>query len=497
VHLPIYHYLKCEWITDFVSRNTILLPVFIPLVFTVIFQIGCSNKHTTPNIILISIDSLRSDHLSCYGYARETTPNIDKLSDKSTVFLNAVSTTSWTLPAHISMFTGLYSIQHGVIYYGYALSKDIPTLPQILKDNGYYTFGIFSGPYLHPAFGFSRGFDEYKDCSSSVSFLNDDQKKYLKDDLAFNNNIHLRSHQDITGQKIYDTFSKWFENRGKDKPIFSFIHCWDVHYDFIPPPPFDSYFDPHYQGTLSPERYQSNPRINPDMCSRDLEHIIALYDGEIRWTDHIVGKILDLLKKSNMMKNTMIIITADHGEAFFEHGFSCHNNNLFDEEIRIPMIVYYPEKFPGLKIKKQVSIIDILPTIFEILGKKTPDYLHGISLLKEIEQGFIRDKPLLMELDGPNFYKAIRNDKWKFVYDYKKSLPMFFDLVNDPEEKNSLIPLSQPVVIPEWVKKDIMSGVKYYKSILDNIKPFKAVKAEKSNIDEATQKHLKSLGYVD
>ena len=221
------------------------------------------------------------------------------------------------------------------------------------------------------------------------------------------------SHEDITGNKIYDAFSNWFGKIDRNKPYFAFVHLWDVHYDYIPPPPYDKLYDPHYQGNMSPSFNSDNKRLGPDMCTRDLEHLIALYDGEISWTDFILGKIINLLEESNDLKNTMIIITSDHGEEFLEHGKLAHDD-LYDELVRVPLIIFYPKKFPKSRVELPISHIDLLPTILDVAAIKTPDKIQGKSILNLMNKKD-EDRCLLTEYKshflGRNL-KAIRT-RWK------------------------------------------------------------------------------------
>jgi len=473
----------------------------IILILCSISILSCTKNNKTdsfkPNVIFISIDSLRRDHLSCYGYFRETSPNIDKLAAKGTIFENAVSTTCWTLPSHMSMFTGLYNMQHGVDDDNTnALRTGIKTMPEFMRENGYLTYGIFSGPFLHPAFGFSRGFDQYVDCSSSKDLaqnINEIQKltPYLS-------KMHFESHEDITGNKIYEAFSKWYSERDRSRPYFAFLHMWDVHYDYKPPPPYDKLYDPHYQGIMSTS-FNNNPRLGPHICTRDLEHLIALYDGEINWTDYIIGQILDKLRKSGEIDNTMIVITSDHGEEFLEHGQFGHDN-LYDELVRIPLIIYFKGTFPNKRLDYHISHIDLLPTILDIIGNTIPDYIPGLSIKRIIEENNKKERPLLLELTSKarnKLIKSVRAEEWKFLYDIGNSKPSFYDLKSDPDEKHSLIPLQEPVIIPDSVKDKTKISLKFYERINNTLPHFRTEESDKPQLDSATVEHLKALGYIN
>ncbi|MBU0617850.1 MAG: sulfatase-like hydrolase/transferase, partial [Planctomycetes bacterium] len=190
---------------------------------------------TYPNILLISVDALRPDHLGCYGYGRATSPNIDKLAGEGALFENAISSTSWTLPAHAALFTGLADSVHGCTDTDRRLAENRYTLAERLKDAGYATVGFFSGPYLHPVFELGQGFDEYVDCTSYPELT---ERNGIDAKAVDSASVHERSHRDITNPRVYERASAWL-TENKRRPFFMFVHMWDVHFDFIPPPPYD------------------------------------------------------------------------------------------------------------------------------------------------------------------------------------------------------------------------------------------------------------------
>ena len=204
---------------------------------------GCRDASPArPNLVLVSIDSLRSDHLHAYGYPRETSPTIDGLAQAACGSSRAVSTTSWTLPAHAAMFTGLYDSTHGLYDNGLRLAPKLETLARELAKAGYHTAGFFGGPYLHPTFGLADGFEVWESCMTAVP--DDLGDAALRDESRARRG---RSHGDVTGPRTLEKVTRWADARPDDRPFFLFVHLWDVHYDFIPPPPFDRLFDPDYR----------------------------------------------------------------------------------------------------------------------------------------------------------------------------------------------------------------------------------------------------------
>jgi arylsulfatase A-like enzyme len=274
--------------------------------------LGCGDEAPTtppPDILLVSIDSLRADHLGCYGYGRDTSPTIDRLAAEGVRFETAVSTTSWTLPAHAALFTGLYDPAHGTTDVYYRLAPGYPTLAEHLQDAGWTTVGLYAGPLLHPSFALDQGFQTWISCmSESASAITEDDPTTI---FAANQ----ASHADVTGPRTLEAAREVLE-RSSEQPLFLFVHLWDPHYDYIPPAPYDSLFDPEYEGSLDVRRYAHNEAIYPGMDLEDLEHVIALYDGEIRFTDDNLSELLRLIDEARPGRQRLTIVTADHGEEF-------------------------------------------------------------------------------------------------------------------------------------------------------------------------------------
>ena len=327
-------------------------------------------------VVLVSIDSLRADHLGAYGYEPPTSPTIDALARDGVVFERAYSTTSWTLPSHASLLTGLDNVAHGVVDAGTRLPEAIETLAESLSQTGIRTTGFFSGPYLHPTFGMGQGFDTYRDCTSLAAEIA--ERRLSPRD-------HIVSHQDVTNPTLLEAIGDWLEEAPGGRH-FVFIHMWDVHYDYVPPERYVELFDPDYGGSLDGRNFVFNDRIRPDMRPRELEHLIALYDGEIRYTDDTLGTLLGLFEEAGLLERAAVIVTADHGEEFFEHGKKGHRNNLFEESVRIPLVLQLPGfSPPRARVDEVVSLVDVYPTVCELFAVACDPRRPGRSLL-----GFLR-----------------------------------------------------------------------------------------------------------
>jgi len=310
-----------------------------------------------PNVLLVSIDSLRADHLGSYGYARDTTPTIDRLAREGVLFETALSSASWTVPAHMTMLTGLPPEVHGVTTTQQSLSADAVTLAEVLQAAGYDTAAFVSGPTVMAHYGFGQGFSLFDESMVEPH--------------------RARSAEGISSPGLVqqvDGFLERWDYSGREAPFFVFLHMWDVHYDYAPPEPYDRLFDPDYQGDLTSEHFERNPRIKPDMDRRDLEHLIALYDGEIRFTDEHLGQIVARLRALGVLDDTLVVVTSDHGDEFFEHGLKGHAKTLYDEVLRVPLVLRYPRRLGfGQRIAAQVRMMDIAPTILGLARVPAPD----------------------------------------------------------------------------------------------------------------------------
>jgi arylsulfatase A-like enzyme len=441
-----------------------------------------------PNVLLISIDTLRPDHLGCYGYARPTSPRLDQLASEGVLFENAISSTSWTLPAHAALFTSLADSVHGCYDTDHKLPPNLVTLAERFAAGGYRTVGFFSGPYLHPAFGLDQGFEHYENCTSYAQAM---EGKPIAD-WGQDTDIMRSSHRDITNPIVYKAVKSWLD-LNRDSTFFMFIHMWDVHFDFIPPPPYDTMFDPHYTGDVTGEDFLFDESINQNMPQRDLDHLIALYDGEIRWTDHHVGMILDELNHTDLLDKTIVAVTSDHGTEFFEHRQKAHRKTLFDEVIRIPLIVRCPWRLaPGTRIRHQVRIVDIGPTLLQLAGLPPAVDVMGHSLVP-----LATNRPLdfnnlaVSELFSVGRrIRSIRTLEWKFTDHRTRDMRWYVELLTDPRERQPL---------KDWTTSRGRQILARYERVVEdlNARRSRTVTAtERSEIPEKVLKQLETLGYV-
>ncbi|MCX5637743.1 MAG: sulfatase, partial [Planctomycetota bacterium] len=266
-------------------------------------------SHPPANVILITISTLRADHVSCLGYKKDTTPNLDAFARENVLFRNAFATSSWMMPAHGSIFTSLYPSVHGATHIDKKLADEHCTLAEILKDNGYYCVGFCCNPRLDEEHGFAQGFDFYDDYTVSM----------ILHSLALGNEEDFDINRQRTNALINDAAIGWLQNN-THKPFFIFVHYYDNHWDYLPPPSYRDLYDPKYVGPIGGTEIAREPLFSNPPSDRDIEHIVALYDGEVKQTDNDLGEMLKVLKEKGLLANSIVIIMGDHGEQFYEHG---------------------------------------------------------------------------------------------------------------------------------------------------------------------------------
>lgn len=433
----------------------------------------------SPNILLVSIDSLRADHLHCYGYPRSTSPTIDGLAADGVRFNTVVAPTSWTLPSQATLLTSLEPDLHGVNLPRERLSPDAVLLPDVLRGHGYTTAGFVSGPFMDASYGFFRGFDLYDDYTAVRR--------------------HGRAAATVvTSPLLLDSVESWlseWDRGGREKPFFIFLHMWDVHYDYLPPPPFDTMFDPAYQGSINGEHIFTSNLLNKNMDPGDLAHVVALYDGEIRFTDAYLGRILGLLQELGIYDSTVVAVTADHGEEFFDHGAMTHGKTLYDEVVLVPWVIRFPVKIPaGRVVERQVRLSDVAPTVLSLAGISQPrEFGAGLRPPMDDRPDLV---PLILGRSEPardsfavgnlrNQTHSIRTKQFKLIR-HADGRDELFDLVADPQERSDLSKLRPQV------KVVLQNQLAAWKSEAD----IGGSPERHSGIDQELQDALRSLGYL-
>jgi arylsulfatase A-like enzyme len=439
------------------------------------------------NIILISIDTLRADHLSCYGYQRQTSPNIDELSRDSALFLNTLSHAPLTLPSHMTMLTGLVPTNHQVLYVYQSLNPDVTTLADVLRSSGYLTGAFTDGALVSARYGFSKGFESFHEEALGYFIPN-------------------------SAELLYQKASAWIK-RSLGPKFFLFLHTYQPHDPYKSPPPWGQVFlkkdDIWTSADLSEILGRGHPHLFKELKPSERENLVSLYDGEIRYTDEFLIKpLISELKRLRLYERTMIVLTSDHGEEFFEHGGWAHSLSLYNEEIKVPLIIKYPHsKHKGKRITQYRGLVDIMPTILEEVGLSSSGLgLDGKSVSGVFDQKEKKQRAY-MSFRGDSIvngalpkrvaiirspYKFILNEKYPAqAYEYfsppppRLELQELYNLDLDPLEKRNLADQERNLA------REMMREAEAY---LTGIK--KGTKSHDIALDKAFEEKLKALGYI-
>lgn len=391
---------------------------------------GPKFTETPVNVILITISSLRADHVGRLGYHRDTTSNLDAFSRDNILFRNAFAASGWMMPTHGSIFTSLYPSAHGATHINRRLGDQHVTLAEVLNDNGYYCVGFCCSPRLDREHGFAQGFDIYDDYSVSL----------MLNSLAFGQEQSEDINKQRTNALINDAAIGWLQ-KNKHRPFFMFVHYYDNHWDYLPPSPYDKLYNRDYKGPINGKEVAREPLYSNPPSQEDIEHIVALYDGEVKQTDDDLGEMLKFLKDKGLLDNSIAIILGDHGEEFYEHGHTSHHG-VYEELIHVPMAISLPQASPRSKVVDSlVSQMDILPTILDYLKIPIPDACRGKSLKSVIEgESRIANEFVFAEYTGgavPDCY-AVRSARYKYCRT-ADGQPFAFDLDTDPRELRKIL----------------------------------------------------------
>ncbi len=457
------------------------LKIYIILFFIFSSCLGsCKNessgtlKSNEPSVILISLDTVRADHLSCFGYHRATTPGIDRIAEEGVTFTRAFTQIAHTLPAHLSLFMSRYPREHKVLFNDWKPLEKFPVLAESLKTRGIKTGAIVSAAVLEAEFGLGPGFDYYDDeCDSFIGNMIRDRKIYRR-----------------TADKVVDRAIKWLKKQDSSKPFFLFLHFFDAHTNYdLTPKEYSRMFKTDPQLTRIMETRNQDERL-----ARKINH----YDGSIRFVDDELSRFWSFLNESGVYDKALIIIISDHGECLGQHNWYHHGLYVYEELMHIPVIMRFPEgEHAGKKIDALVSLVDIAPTILDFYNVRQMADSRGKSLLPlvrgetdNIYQYIFLERRWYPEKNeenkknwAPGEKFGVRSEKWKYIWASEEADELF-DLEKDPHELTSIA--SEHPDIMEIMKKE-----------LDNY--FALVKKEiivPQEIDEKSRKKLEALGYL-
>jgi arylsulfatase A-like enzyme len=377
---------------------------------------GCrsaSVRPTRPNVVVYLVDTLRSDHLGVYGYERDTSPALDAFARDAVVFDRAYSPSAWTRPACASLLTGLNPQKHRAMTREDTLGAEVELLSEYLQALDYRTAGVVSNPNVIALWGFDQGFDWFEEVPAATHHARAD---------AVNEAVFRRLKTLGTG------------------PFFLYVHTMDPHGPFDPPPPFDAKYPRHGKRAISPSR------IMPDTPRSVVEDAVSAYDGEIAFNDLHFGRLLDRLKADGLYESALVVFAADHGEELHDHGHGGHGHTLFQEVVRVPLLVKLPANaHAGRRVETPVSLIDVVPTVLGLLGVEHPDGLEGVDLLPFVRsEPSTRGQPLYLHLDleradgTTHVVRGVLRGATKYL---RRLAPveeeMLFDVEKDPGERDN------------------------------------------------------------
>jgi len=446
------------------SRSTLTITV---AAVAILSFVGCatpdSQGESPPHLLLISLDALRGDHLSSYGYDRHTTPFLDELAAQGVRFSHASVNTHGTPSSHTTMLSSLYQETHRVWASPSSGTRQAPSIPtevellqEILGREGWTTAAVTGGGWMSASYGFSRGFDYFSDEGRTA-----DQ-----------------------GAEIFvETLS---EALTTGEPVFAFFHTYQVHSPYLPPDGYGTLFG-EYSGSVEPTSEALRPLTTTagnHLEREDFDFLVSQYDGEVRFLDDSLRKLFDRLEEIGFLDNAVVLITADHGEEFGDHGGLLHRGSLFEELVRVPFIVWGRGVPAGVVDPTLVSAVDIVPTLLAAAGRIPPPIMEGRNVLEEQNVPWADQRIFAQYRDA---IYSVRTPRFKLI-EGAGGRRMLFDLERDPRERRN-IAAEAP---------DLTAGLASELDAWRLARPILTDSASsRTELDPATEEQLKALGYLD
>ncbi len=384
-----------------------------------------------PNIVLVTVDTLRADHCSAYGYARPTTPHLDRLAQDGVLFEAAYAPMATTGPSHASMFTGLAPRSHGLLKNGHPLRQDLTTLAESLSGRGYQTAAFVSSYVLNRSFGLSQGFATYDD--------------------DFAEGRPSGRTRVWEGQRVPEEFDRladqtrsravrWLLDNGHlspgrgTPPFFLWVHLFDPHHPYDPPPE---------HRLFSPTQIDAG----------ELEVTKAAYDGEVHFADEELGKLVEAFRGAGRLDDTLLIVAGDHGEGLMDHGHMYHGLQLYEEAVRVPLVIHWPKRLRPHKVREPISLVDLSPSLLALTRQAESSGIRGAANLVPLLRGAAgaAESPIFLErrhyetgvvlgfaVKGPKL--GVRKGRFKYIDAPEEGTSELFDLEADPRERSNLLP---------------------------------------------------------
>lgn len=446
------------------------------------FGTACTHGDPRPNLLLIVVDTLRADHLGAYGHARDTSPRIDALAASAVRFERAYATAPWTLPSVSSILSGLYPSGHGAMRIARALPESVDTVAERLQRAGYRSGGVVSHVFLEPHLGLSQGFEAW-------------ETRYLGE------------HHPLSTRGVTDAALAMLRDfAGGDRPFFLFVHYFDPHYPYQAHPEY-GYAGARFGMVEGGMIFKDLMEMRKDLTEDEVEFVRALYDGEIRHTDEGIGRLLDALSQHGLLEDTLIALTADHGEEFMEHGWIGHTISLRDPVLRVPLLIRPPgPDAAGRVVENAVSLVGLAPTLLELLGVSfgSEDF-QGRSFAPLVRgEGGPDPGPVYAEVDYWLHYqlrtqkRALVDPPYKLIQDRLRDQVSLFDLDRDPGETRDLAaqePERVAAMLAALEARSRSASSGEATDAADAGTP--AVGPDQRRVPEQQERLLRELGYVE
>jgi arylsulfatase A-like enzyme len=448
---------------------------------------GCSQPRAparpkpSRNVLLIVVDSLRRDHLGCYGSTRATSPSLDRFAAAATRFDDATSQASWTTPAMGALLTSRYPTTLGIQGTISALPDGALLLSEVLAAEGFATGAVVSHSFCSSQWNFQQGFQQF------------DESNVL-------------GHDAVTSEAVTDRALDFVKEHRAD-PFFLWVHYFDPHFGYVAHPEWDFAVAPGYAGPVrSGMTYEELWKMRRSLAPADLDQVERLYDSEVAFTDRAIGRLLDGLKAQGVDEKTLVVITADHGEEFLDHGGLFHGKTLYGEVLHVPLLARLPGLPPGVDARA-VASVDLFPTLLDALGVPAPEGIAGRSLLRratgqdEIAAAGapgtddLELRPIFSELDTTKGVplRCVTMGGLKLVRDLGSGARQLFDLTADPREQRDLAPTLDPASEIARRFRALDHRLDAWLAAVERTR----LGAHPVEIDEQERRRLEALGYGD
>jgi arylsulfatase A-like enzyme len=466
---------------------------------------------TRPSVVVVLIDTLRADHLGVYGYDKPTSPHIDRLAAESVLFERTIAQAAWTKPSVASLFTGRFVHHHGVIRSRDALGAELPTLAAEFRANGYRTAAFSGNPWITPEFRFDRGFDEFasgRPMGPQLTVLYKLLKRIERGlgraavrlpltDLVFFTATEESPINAVRDEQMTDAVTAWLDD-APETPFFLYVHFIGPHDPYDPPQEFVSRFqrDEAPYPTLPPARVQTVFEAAEPLDDMSHRKLVAQYDAAIAHVDSLFGRVEESLRRLGEERDILLVVTADHGEEFYEHRNWRHGNQLYDEVIHVPLLVWMPKRLGSGRRSDPAMLVDLFPTVLDLAGlpQQAPPG-DGVALFR----GGAALRPEVFSehrwFEGGDYIARMVERGALKLHDVqddgrRRQRQELYDLASDRGESNNLID-DPPAAVGEQVPAMLASLAEF--GAAGGV----AMAPSVSKIDPQTQERLRALGYGD